>query len=503
MTVATPVGHPFGAVAEALARAANPARFVRWEQLVAQTGYCAHPVRLSGRVTAVDRATGEAAPMYESAAEPDGVLLTACGNRRENVCPTCSATYRADTWQLVAAGLRGGKGVPATVAAHPRLFVTVTAPSFGAVHSARQVRNRAQVCRPRMRRKLCSHGRPLGCPLRHGANDPVLGTPMCPDCYDYAGAVLFNAYAPELWRRFTQDVSRQLAARAGVSECRLRELVRLAFVKVAEGQRRGLVHFHAVFRLDAAGDPLHVAPPPAQFTAELLTGAIQAAASRVEVTTPPVRAGAPGAVLRFGEQLDIRNLGAIGADGLDASPERLDERTVAAYLAKYVTKSTTSTELSDRRFSDADIDALDPAKHLNRMALTASELAVVPGLTDRRLRRWAHMLGFRGHVASKSRRYSTTMTALRRARVTHRVAQRHGEGGPTDPWGRPLDTAEDTGTVLLIADWRFAGVGHRTAGDAWLAQTAAADARERRDGARLALRTTAGGGDRTGEASFP
>ena len=83
------------------------------------------------------------------------------------------------------------------------------------------------------------------------------------------------------------------------------------------------------------------------------------------------------------------------------------------------------------------------------------------------------------------------------------MAQRCAEGGQIDPWGRPLDTAEDTGTVLLIADWRFAGVGHRTAGDAWLAQTAAANARGRRNAARLALRTTAGGGDRTGEASFP
>jgi hypothetical protein len=503
VTVAAPVDRPFGAVAEALARASDPGRFTRWEQLVAQTGHCAHPVRLSGRVTAVDRATGEAASMYESAAEPDGVLLTACGNRRENVCPTCSVTYRGDTWQLVAAGLRGGKGVPATVTAHPRLFVTVTAPSFGAVHSARKVRHRAQVCRPRTRRKLCPHGRPVGCAARHGEDETVLGTPICPDCYDYPGAVLFNAYAPELWRRFTQDVTRQLAARAGVSQRRLRELVRLAYVKVAEGQRRGLVHFHAVFRLDAAGDPLHVAPPPARFTPELLAAAIRAAAARVEVTTPPVAAGTPGVVLRFGEQLDIRDLGPADIDGVDVSPGRLDERTVAAYLAKYVTKSTTSTELSDRRFTAADIDALDPGRHLDRMALTAWELAVVPGLGDRRLRRWAQMLGFRGHVSSKSRRYSTTMTALRRARVDHRVAQRHGEGGLTDPWGRPLDTTEDTGTVLLIADWRFAGVGHRTGGDAWLAQTAATNARDRRDAARLALRTTAGGGDRTGEASFP
>src|SRR5450759_3426505 len=182
MTVVAATDRPFGAVAEALARAANPDRFTRWEQLVAQTGYCSHPVRLHGRVTAVDRATGEAAPMYESAGEPDGVLLTACGNRRENVCPTCSATYRADTWQLVAAGLRGGKGIPATVTAHPRLFVTVTAPSFGAVHSSRQVRHGAQVCRPRTRRKLCPHGQPVGCAVRHGADDTVLGLTIYTDC---------------------------------------------------------------------------------------------------------------------------------------------------------------------------------------------------------------------------------------------------------------------------------------------------------------------------------
>src|SRR5664280_739911 len=123
MTVVAATDRPFGAVAEALARASDPDRFPRWEQRVAQTGHCAHPVRLSGRVTAVDRATGEAAPMYESTGEPDGVLLTACGNRRENVCPTCSATYRGDTWQLVAAGLRGDRLRDSLAAAHPRLFV--------------------------------------------------------------------------------------------------------------------------------------------------------------------------------------------------------------------------------------------------------------------------------------------------------------------------------------------------------------------------------------------
>ncbi len=308
-TVSTGVGLP-GPVSDLLRRAADPDRFARWEQLVAQTGYCSHPVRLLGRVSAVDRATGEVASVYDSAAEPDGVLLTACGNRRETVCRSCSATYRADTWQLVAAGLRGGKGIPESVSGHPRLFVTLTAPSFGAVHSRRERHGRGVACRPRRRPGRCPHGRALRCLDRHRADDPVLGTPLCAECYDYEGSVLFNAYAPELWRRFTQDVFRQLARRAGLTQRALRESVRVRYAKVAEGQRRGLVHFHAVFRLDAASlDPADVSPPPPGFTAELLADAIRAAGRRVAVHTPSLGEDAPGLTLQFGEQLDVRSLG--------------------------------------------------------------------------------------------------------------------------------------------------------------------------------------------------
>jgi hypothetical protein len=39
-------------------------------------------------------------------------------------------------WQLIYAGLAGGrKGVPEQVAEHPQVFASLTAPSFGAVHS--------------------------------------------------------------------------------------------------------------------------------------------------------------------------------------------------------------------------------------------------------------------------------------------------------------------------------------------------------------------------------
>lgn len=52
-----------------------------------RTGLCACPIRLRGRIDAIDPATGELRPVYDTGTEPGGVLLTACGNRRESVCP--------------------------------------------------------------------------------------------------------------------------------------------------------------------------------------------------------------------------------------------------------------------------------------------------------------------------------------------------------------------------------------------------------------------------------
>lgn len=57
------------------------------------------------------------------------------------------------------------------------------------------------------------------------------------------------------------------------------------------------------------------------------------------------------------------------------------------------------------------------------MIRTAWTLGARPELADLRLRAWAHMLGFRGHFSTKSRRYSTTLGALRDARA----------GGPMPP----------------------------------------------------------------------
>ncbi|CAM5710212.1 replication initiator [Streptomyces aurantiogriseus] len=74
-----------------------------------------------------------------------------------------------------------------------------------------------------------------------------------------------------------------------------------------------------------------------------------------------------------------------------------------------------------------------------------------------RLRAWAHMLGFRGHFSTKSRRYSTTLGALRTARADWRRAQP----------ATPVET-EATETTLVPAHWVFAGTG-LSAAETWLA----------------------------------
>jgi hypothetical protein len=188
----------------------------RWAELVAQAGYCHHPIRLAGRVEYADRATGEIRTVYDSEREPDGVLLKACGTRRESRCPSCAAVYRADAYQLLAAGLKGGKGVPDSISEHPRLFVTFTAPSFGKVHTRKAQGRLVLPCRPYRQGARCPHGLRDGCWHRHDEDDPRLGEPLCPSCYDAQTQVLWNALAPELWRRTTIALQRALTRQVGL-----------------------------------------------------------------------------------------------------------------------------------------------------------------------------------------------------------------------------------------------------------------------------------------------
>ena len=468
MTPPLPLADVVPEVMESLLRRAASRSYARWAEQVRGASYCTNPIRLTGKVVAYDRRQGFERVRYGTGGEPDGVLLHACGNRRASVCRPCSETYRYDTYHLVSAGLRGGKGVPPDVTSHPAVFVTLTAPSFGLVHANR---GDGKPCRPRHHRpQQCPHGVELHCERTHDGPDERLGRPLCSECYDYMGAVLFNATAPDLWRRTTIYLRLELARLTQCSVGELRRRVRVSYAKVAEYQRRGLVHFHAVIRLDGA-DPVRPTPPPSNFTPELLQEAVRSAVARAYVRLAPLRTGEPPRVLRWGEQLDVQHI------ATDERAGHLTAAAVAAYVAKYATKATESAGAPPRRLTGReDLDVLGINPHVATMIRTCWQLAAYPDLAALRLERWAHMLGFRGHFSTKSRRYSTTLGALRQARADFR--KRHDDPSE-DPHAQP--------TVLVVCHWRYAGLGYTTRGDALLAASAAARARERREVGRLAL----------------
>ncbi|WP_329098490.1 replication initiator [Actinomadura citrea] len=445
--------------------------YERWTQQVAGTGGCSAPVRLVGESEVIDRGTGEVVHVYRTADEATGYLLVACGNRRASVCPACSETYRRDVFHLIRAGLAGGKGLAETVREHPRVFATLTAPSFGAVHTLRERNGKPVACHPRRRPVRCEHGNPDGCGVPHTPEDAVLGSPLCGDCYDYVGAVLWQAHAGQLWHRFSLELRRQMARRAGMSRRRFEAQVRVSFAKVAEYQRRGLVHFHAVIRLDGPGG--YDDPPPCWATAELLADAVPEAAGRVQVRS--LDPGQGDRILRWGTQIDVRPILVSGDGG------GLSDQAVAGYIAKYSTKGAEVSGTIDRRLTcprckgagrvdgyggvglckrcgglgtglGVDLERLPVSDHARRMIRTCWDLGGLPELADLRLRPWAHMLGFRGHFATKSRRYSTTLGALRQTRADHRAADARERQGLPSP-----ETTE------VIGHWRFAGQGYSEA----------------------------------------
>ncbi|MFJ5020132.1 replication initiator protein RepSA [Streptomyces goshikiensis] len=439
-----------------LLRVAGAPGFDRLHEQIRRTGGCAAPIRLSGGTKLLDPATRTVIHSYTTDTEPGGVLRVACGNRRASRCPACARTYAGDTYHLIRAGLVGdrAKGTPETIRDHPRVFVTLTAPSFGPVHN-----------RP--------GPRPCRCGARHPEDAPELGTPLDPDTYDYAGAVLWNNHASELWRYFTIYLRREVARRAGLTQKAAREQSRVSFGKVAEYQKRGAVHFHAVIRFDGPGGP--DTPPPPWATLDLLTDAIRAAAARVRVVVPanPELGFENGWVLLWGDQLDVQPIVAFG-DG-----EELTEQAVASYVAKYATKAAETTGTVDHPVGNKEaLVLLGVPDHPRRLMEACMDLDRT--YPDRRLRAWAHMLGFRGHFSTKSRRYSTTLGALRQVRADYRAAQQRASLGLPDPDDHP------EATLLVVAHWSYAGHGS-TPGESWLAANIRRDIRLNRETAREAL----------------
>jgi hypothetical protein len=430
--------------------------FPAWRAQVDATKGCAAPIHLRGSSAVLDR---DGAVLLERA----GTVLAPCGNRREAVCPACSDRYAADAFHLLRAGLAGdeSKGVPASVTDRPRAFLTLTAPSFGPVHT-RKVTARGVVV-------------PCRCGERHHVDDPRIGCATDPDTYDYEGAVLWQAHAGALWARFALTLRRALAAALGVRVRDFKDHARLSYAKVAEYQRRGLVHFHAVIRLD--GPDGATDPAPAGLGDAELRAAVTHAARTATITT--ARPDGTALTLEWGAQLDLRPVTASAAQQVEDANGAITDTALAGYIAKYATKTTGATPGADRPIREIEhVEHLDLTPHHAAMIYTAWHLGGLERYEELNLRRWAHMLAFRGHFLTKSQRYSVTFRALRGQRRLFRLR--------ADLDALATDTADDNAipidlaTVVVVNDWWPVHFGHCDDGERELAAGIAEKHRARR-----------------------
>jgi len=410
---------------------------------------CAQPVRLRGSTTLVDRATGEVREVYSSAQELDGVTYVRCGNRRAAVCPSCSQEYKGDAWHILACGLVGGKGVPEQVAERPCTFLTLTAPSFGPVHGVR----RKGLCRPRREHELCPHGRPTWCHRRHDADDVCVGEPLCADCYDYVGHIVWQFHANELWRRFLVTLQRVLARQCGLTVAQFRERAKVSFSKVVEFQARGAVHFHAPIRLDGPQGPDGPASALPLTVADLET-TVKEAAGLISLSSAPLPDGTVWE-LRFGNQLDTRTIRDT-ADRERRHTRQVHPEQVAAYLAKYLTKATEDFGLNGSVRSARHAEAVGATHHAQRLIAVAEDLGrTAPGYEM--LLRHLGTLGYRGHPISKSRAYSVTFGQLRRVRRRHR---QNPAALAADADVRQVLDEEVPDGFVMVSSWVFDGLGY-------------------------------------------
>jgi hypothetical protein len=204
-------------------------------------------------------------------------------------------------------------------------------------------------------------------------------------------------------------------------------------VKAAEFQRRGVVHFHVVIRVDGPGDP--GTDPPRGCTAAMLERVVRSAAGEIELE-------AEAGPIRWGREIVVVPL--------DAA----EVGRAAGYVAKYATKATEAAAggvLIRRMRNRSEVRALRVPRHAKQLVMAAWRAGRIRGLE--RARPWAHQFGYGGHTVTKSRDYSVTFTTLRAARAAWRA------GRSVSVW----TSAVVRGTLV------YTGRGYLTPAAAWLA----------------------------------
>ena len=381
------------------------------------------------------------------------------------------------------AGAAGGmKDVPAEVAAHPLVFATLTAPSFGPVHAAKKPGRRgSRRCRPRSGdgRQLCPHGRPTWCMAVHDHDRRAGRSAAVPGLLRLPGHLVWQWWAPELWRRFTialRRAPRPPSRRVGDG------VPAAGAGPVREGGRVPTPRRHPLPRPDPARRPPHRHRPVPAAGRRSVDGRRAGRAGRCR---PPAQVSCEA------PPVDGHD---VAASAAVRPPGRRPARPRSARTGKTRPGPSCTPKRSPRTWrstppkpppTSPPTAPAEPAPA--RLKTTRREDGVAGRLRRaHRAGRPVQGLGPVGRHARLPRPLRLQVTAL----LDHPRPAPPGPPRPRPPrlntctreprlgWATTQDLAELDETTLVVGSWRFAGIGWLTAGDAALAAASAARARD-------------------------
>lgn len=172
------------------------------EQKSVHVGACQHPVRVM---------------------DSDGnVQYARCGNRRKAKCESCSYLAQGDYRKILKAGY---DELEEAIDQYAFFLMTLTAPSFGAVHRVPK-KGRSKV------RCQC------GCYHSAEKDEHLRGVAVDFDSYRFDEVVQWNNHVGKLWNATNTKLKKLLPT--------------MDYIKVAEWQKRGALHLHVILRIPRA-----------------------------------------------------------------------------------------------------------------------------------------------------------------------------------------------------------------------------------------------------------
>ena len=308
MTEPARVGELLPGVLREVVDRAGPG-YERWAELVAQAGYCAHPIRLRGRVEHADR--GDRRDPHRLLDRAGAGRHAAQGVRQPPRVGLPLLLGDLPGRQLPAPGRRPARrqgrprdgGLPSAAVRHLHRPQLRPGPHPQGAGTA------GVPLPPLPARASCPHGRRLGCWHRHDEDDPRLGEPLCARCYQAGAQVLWNALAGGCGRgppstsigALAQLVGLPRASCAGWSGCRSPR-----WPSTRSGAPSTSTLSSAWTRPPSARCPGCLAPPPAVHRRPA-RGRRTPGGPGCGVPCPPVDEDGRR-YARWGEQLDVRNI---------------------------------------------------------------------------------------------------------------------------------------------------------------------------------------------------